>query len=90
MTNSRELEGLAAITHHSSAVGWAIVVAGASLAIAGHRLGVPYNHARGNLFEVRFHRVALVIAGVAVVFGIGAVGVDALGAVTHARDARAE
>lgn len=81
MKNSLELEALGAITHHSSAIGWALVAVGGGLAIGGHRLGIPYNEARGNRFEARFHRAAIVVAGVAVTFGLVAIGIDA-------RDAR--
>ena len=88
MRNTPELEGLAAITHRSGAVGWALVVAGGSLAIGGHLLGVRYNRARGNRIEVGFHRAALVVAGVAVVFGLAAIGLEARASVIHARDAR--
>lgn len=88
MKNSRELEGLAAIVHGSSAIGWACVVSGAAFALAGHVLGVRHNDARGNRFESRFHRAAIGVATGAIVFGILAVGVDSLAAVSHARDAR--
>lgn len=87
--NSTELESLAAIVHGTSAIGWSLVVAGGSLAIADHVLGVVWNDARGNRFESRFHRAAIVVGSAAVLFGLVAIGVDSLAAVGHARDARA-
>lgn len=88
MKNSPEIEGLGAITHHSAAVGWSLVVAGGALAIGSHRLGIPYNEARGNVFETRFHQAALGVAGLAIGFGLLAIGVDSLAAEAHRRDAR--
>jgi hypothetical protein len=85
--NSPEIEGLGAITHRNSAIGWGLVIAGASLAVGGHRLGVPYNEARGNQFEVRFHKAAITVAVGAIAFGLVAVGIDSLAAAAHARDA---
>lgn len=88
MKNSPEMEGLAAIVHGTSAVGWSLVVAGGSLALGDHILGRVWNDARGNRFESGFHRAAIVVGSAAVLFGLVAIGVDSLAAVTHARDAR--
>lgn len=88
MKNSPEIEALGAITHHSAAIGWGLVVAGGALAIGSHRLGIPFNDARGNRFESLFHRAALGVAGLAIGFGLVAVGVDSLAAAAHRRDAR--
>ena len=88
MRNSPEIEALGAITHRNSAIGWGLVVVGAGFAIGGHFLGDKYNEARGNRFEVVFHKAAIGVAGLAIGFGLFAVGVDSLAAAAHARDAK--
>jgi hypothetical protein len=88
MRNSPEIEGLGAISHGTTAAGYAAIVAGGGAVIAGHLLGGPYNDARGNRFESIHHRVGLAIVVGVVAWSIYAIGVHGLATAAHARDAR--
>lgn len=88
MKNSREIEGLGAISHATTAAGCGAMLLGAGAVIAGNLLGRPYNRARGNTFEYRFHTAELVAVSCVAAFALVGLGVHSLATASHARDAK--
>lgn len=87
MRNSREMEGLAAISHATTSAGYGAILLGAGAVIAGNLLGRPWNRARGNGFEYHFHSVGLAVVGTAAAFALIGIGVHSLATAAHKRDA---